>query len=166
MNDTAIIALKNGGLTVVDSDLFEWLNQWKWQPTPEGYACRYERVQKGKYKKIYLHSLINGTPQGLRTDHKNGIKLDNRRQNLRTADRFQNARNSVKHQRGKPSSQYKGVYWSKTENKWKACIRFNGKSKGLGTFVDEIEAAKAYNRCAKDIHGEFARLNPVPEHGN
>ncbi len=67
MSDTAIIPLTNHGYTIVDADLFEWLNQWKWYLSPEGYAFRYQKVRVGKFKKLYMHVAINQTPDGFRT---------------------------------------------------------------------------------------------------
>jgi hypothetical protein len=40
-----------------------------------------------------------------------------------------------------------------------AKIRYQGKRIWLGSFKDEIEAAKAYDEAAKKYHGEYARLN-------
>lgn len=58
-------------------------------------------------------------------------------------------------------SKYKGIYWDKENDKWRASICVNGKIKRLGRFVDEKEAALAYNGAAKKHHGEFAKLNEV-----
>jgi|SaaInlV_200m_DNA_2_1039689.scaffolds.fasta_scaffold11835_3 hypothetical protein len=33
----------------------------------------------------------------------------------------------------------------------------------LGSFDDEVEAAKAYNTAAKRLHGSFAQLNTFSE---
>jgi len=34
-------------------------------------------------------------------------------------------------------------------------IRMNGKKTHIGIFTDEIDAAKAYEDVAKEIHGEY-----------
>src|SRR6185369_2371777 len=160
MNDIAIIYLRNGGMTTVDADLHSWLNQWKWSLSPEGYAFRSERVCIGKFRKVYLHALINGTPQGQRTDHINLCRLDNRRSNLRTANAFQSNANMGKHKRGKVTSSYKGVWRTKT-GKWVSQIGANGKRHCLGTFSSETEAAKVWNEASKRLHGEFSRQNII-----
>jgi uncharacterized membrane-anchored protein len=56
-------------------------------------------------------------------------------------------------------SKYRGVSWRKTENKWIAQIRYDGKKHGLGCFEDEEEAARAYDRAARTKLGEKAQLN-------
>jgi hypothetical protein len=56
-------------------------------------------------------------------------------------------------------SKYKGVTFNKNRNKWTSSVFVNGKSIHVGTFTDEIEAAKAYDEAAKMYQGEFANLN-------
>jgi hypothetical protein len=56
-------------------------------------------------------------------------------------------------------SKYKGVYWEKRYRKWCAAIWFEGRNHYLGSFDVEIEAAKAYDRKAVELFGEFAYLN-------
>ncbi len=62
------IKLTQGKKVMVDDSDFEWLNQWKWQLSDNGYAIR-------RYKTTFrMHRLINNTPSGLFTDHINGNK--------------------------------------------------------------------------------------------
>lgn len=89
-------------------------------------------------------------------DHQDGDRTNNRWQNLRAATQNQNARNR-KSKTG--SSKYLGVYWHCIKKKWVAAIRSGGRSKYLGSFVDEADAARVYDNAARQIHGEFACPN-------
>jgi hypothetical protein len=85
---------------------------------------------------------------------------------LRLATPGENLANSKKTQcygGKKCSSIYKGVGWNKKDFKWHAKIMFQGKKIFLGCFVNEIEAAKAYNKAALEYFGEFARINQLEE---
>lgn len=163
MNNTGIIPLTNGGSTVVDCDLLPELTKKNWSRSPEGYACSIVGLgSRNHHKKIYLHRVINKTPEGSETDHINGDKLDNRRENLRTATRSENQRHARKKKRlGRSTSEFKGVYWSRRRNKWVAQIRYGGKTRSLGGFDLERDAAIAYNGAASLLFGDFALLNKV-----
>jgi hypothetical protein len=56
-------------------------------------------------------------------------------------------------------SNYRGVSWDKSRNKWVAEMQYDGKRHYLGHFEDEKEAARAYDRAARAQHGEKAQLN-------
>jgi hypothetical protein len=56
------------------------------------------------------------------------------------------------------SSLYRGVTWSKSRQKWKAAIKIDGKGKNLGGFLLEEDAARAYDRAAKDRHGRYVSI--------
>ena len=108
---------------------------------------------------IYCHGFV---PKFL--DHIDGDPSNNHIENLRDATLSQNQwnRKPNKSYNGEPvSSQFKGVSWDNRDNRWYAQIKVNGKSKHIGMFVSEIEAAKAYNRAALKDHPEFARLNII-----
>jgi hypothetical protein len=62
-------------------------------------------------------------------------------------------------------SGYKGVRFHSDKRgwvlskPWEARITINGKSQGLGHYSTKEEAAEAYNKKAKEVYGEFAKLN-------
>lgn len=62
------------------------------------------------------------------------------------------------------SSRYKGV--SRSGNKWCARIQSGFESNWIGTFDNEINAARAYDNAARQLHGEFAFLNFPKEKEN
>jgi len=90
-------------------------------------------------------------------DHINHNRSDNRRCNLRTCTQSQNMANRRKHKG--LSSKYKGVHWRKKEKRWRAQIRINYRTIYLGQFVDELDAATAYDITALKYFGEFTLPN-------
>lgn len=150
------IKLTQGKVAFVDDADFEWLNQWKWSllKTPNtSYA-----VRGHEGKAILMHRLILGLGTSkMLADHRDGNGLNNQRSNIRTATRCQNKCNAGSH-RGS-SSFFVGVSWHSSKKRWRSQIMFNKKSKHLGTFKDEKDAALAYNNAAIQMHGQFAKLN-------
>lgn len=111
-------------------------------------------------KKIYASRIIflwhyGWMPEFI--DHEDGDPENNLINNLRPATKRQNNTN-CKSLKGS-SSKYLGV--SYLRGKWQAKISFNYKQIYLGFYVNEIEAAKAYNVAAIKYHGEFANLNII-----
>lgn len=156
-----LIPLTRGQFAVVDDDDFDWLAQWKWHaqphPTAGFYANRYD--EEGRF--VAMHRLINGTPDGLLTDHRDGNGLNNQRHNLRAATPLQNMMN----RRGKRggTSRFKGAWLDRNPRNrkdWRAGIRINGKLKYLGRFHTEEEAGAAYAAAAAEHFGEFAQTEP------
>lgn len=143
------IVLSNGVETLVDDDIYEYLNQWKWYLNAWGYAIR----SKGNVT-IWMHRLINQTPEGFETDHINHNKLDNRRCNLRSVTSSQNKHNRPKYKNN--TSGYKGVSYDICHRIWKATIKFKCKKIHIGYYKDPLEASNAYQNKAKELFGEFA----------
>ena len=99
-------------------------------------------------------------------DHIDRNILNNTISNLREATRAQNRMNTekCKSKKGPPmSSQFKGVSWDKSREKWMSYIYIDYKRKHLGRFDSEIDAALAYNKTAIELFGEFACLNVFDE---
>lgn len=107
---------------------------------------------------IKLHRWVMDAPSGIIVDHINGDRHDLRKSNLRFATVAQNTWNSRPKKTKTRSSKYKGVC-KNASNKWQAGIKVNGKSKYLGQFVTEEQAAQAYDKAAKEAWGEFAYIN-------
>lgn len=151
--------------TIVDDQDYEWLNKWKWYAAYNKiynnfYVYRYDYVNK-KQKNVCMHRVILGiTDSKIFIDHIDHNTLNNQRSNLRECSQSKNLMNSKKPRRVKETSSiYKGVYFNKQNKKWYGQIYINNKRIHLGLFKKEIEAAKAYDKKAKELFGEFALLN-------
>ncbi len=118
----------------------------------------------GKQKYFLIHRLvaqefIDNSNNKLCVDHIDNDPSNNCINNLRWCSKKENAGNSLKQQN--TSSKFKGVYWFKRDQNWKAHIRIDGKLKHLGLFENEEDAAQAYNEAAKQYFQEYAKLNDV-----
>jgi hypothetical protein len=156
------IQLSQGKVAIVDDKDYEYLSKFKWYASYSRsgfYAVRSNR-QGQKPSHILMHRVILNAPLDKEGDHINGDTLDNRRCNLRLCSHSQNICNSRKPTDSKTSI-YKGVSLPKGYKRWKACIAINGRNKHLGFFSNELDAAKAYNKAAIELFGEFARLNVI-----
>lgn len=88
-------------------------------------------------------------------DHKDRNPLNNQFENLRPATASQNLANRGKYKTN--TSGYKGVSY----NKQKALYQVRVQRNHIGYFINVMDAARAYDRAAKRIFGEFAALNFV-----
>ena len=95
-------------------------------------------------------------------DHHDLNKINNKLDNLRLASESQNCANRIKQSLmlGKKClSSFKGVTKHKCSQKWVAAIGHNNRLLYIGSFHDEVEAAKAYDLEAVRLFGEYARTN-------
>jgi hypothetical protein len=153
------VPLNGGGTALVDVADRELIAGFEWKLWANGYVG----TQRGQMY-LYLHRLIAGAGSDDTVDHINQDPLDNRSVNLRICSRSQNSANrGPDRRRLGTSSRHKGVSLHKRSGKWRAYVHHAGRTKYLGTFELEDDAALAYNRAALDVWGEFARLNEVKE---
>ena len=123
----------------------------RWTLTAQGYA-----VAGGDLMHRAVAGLVKG--DGLYVDHINRDKLDNRRENLRVGTQALNCQN-LPSQRG--TSRYRGVSWDKAKGKWAACVMLDRRTRHLGRFDSEVEAAVAARRFRRE-HMPFAVEHPDP----
>lgn len=117
---------------------------------------------------LYMHRLIIGAGPDEQVDHWNSNGLDNQRHNLRIASYSQNRVNQGKQlsRSGRMStSQYKGVSWDKSRQKWIVAIGARDGHRSLGRYADEEQAARVYDAAALERWGQFARLNFPVDNG-
>lgn len=128
----------------------EHLGLFRWTLTSDGYAAR-AVVIDGRKRTLLMHREILGLAFGdpAQGDHRNGDRLDNRRDNLRVADALVNGQNKRSFQGS--SSSYRGVAWNKQHGRWAAYVTPEGKRVHLGYFDDEAEAA-AVAQTARASH--------------
>lgn len=146
--NTDYLPISRGLRVLLNKEDFEELSRFKWCAVIRSgipYAVRFVGA-----KALALHRVIMNAPDGLCVDHINHDSLDNRRENLRVCTRLENLRNR-RSKRG--VSQFQGV--SPSLGKWRVDIA----GRYVGTYSDEIVAAKAYDTAATEQYGQFANLN-------
>lgn len=148
----AFLELTNSSeLAIVDDGLEEVLSNFTWSLSNSGYVvANVAGVTSG------LHRIVMGIrlKRWLEVDHADCNKLNNQRANLRLCNRSQNLQNRPSYSK----TGFKGVY-SVPSGRYMASVPINRKSKYIGTYDTPEEAARAYDKAAKELHGEFARLN-------
>ena len=153
------IELTQGRVAVVDSEDYEELNKYNWQARVQTYTGLFRAKRSENKKEIDMAREIMNCPPGLEVDHINGDLLDNRKCNLRICTHGENMRNR-RLQRNNTSG-YRGVHYFKRDGRYVAYIYLNGRKIHIGSYKTDIDAAMAYNAHARDLHGEFARLNDI-----
>jgi len=112
----------------------------------EGYIyckVRYEKKQESVLGHRLAWYLYYGKLPFNYIDHIDGVKDNNKIDNLRDVTKAQNSLNRTK---------AKGVHWHKRVKKYCAQIQIKAKKTHIGYFDDEIDARKAYLEAKKKYH--------------
>lgn len=152
------IKLTNDNLQVlIDDEDFEKVNALKWflkKGRRTSYAC------STVIPHIRMHRFILGTSNG-DIDHKDGNGLNNKKNNLRFVNHFENARNTAVYRNNKVG--FRGVHFAKDRPRikpYRAMIQLNKRQKSLGYYDTAEKAAKAFDKAAKQYYGNFCgKLN-------
>lgn len=130
-----------------------------WNVAKRGYL-----VVRIKNKTLYAHRVAWAIHFGewpkRDIDHINRNPLDNRICNLRDCSRSVNIHNKLTEREF-----YRGVNKGKNCRRYTAKFTHNKKVYRLGVFESAVDAAKAYDKKARETHGEYAITN-FDENGN
>ena len=119
----------------------------------EGYvAIRFGGVGYRAHRIIYLWH-YGFIPKMI--DHINGVRADNRIENLRPCDAVTNQHNTVLNRTN--TSGVKGVYWVPKKLLWLARISHNKQRVYVGHYKTISEAQQSIEQKRNELHGEFAR---------
>jgi hypothetical protein len=154
-NDCRTIPLTKGYSAIVDAEDFDRVSEHSWCAEPGGGRTHNTMYAQARVngKLIRLHQFILGRISETIIDHKDRNGLNNQKSNLRRINnKAGNSHNSCIPRNN--TSGFKGVYFYKRGNKWKAQICYSGCRMGLGTFDDPISAAIK-------LFGDFANTNKM-----
>jgi hypothetical protein len=131
------ITLPNGEVVQVCDCHYYLVKDTKWH-LQRGYAIARGKADGGSTTIVFMHRVINNTPDGTITDHIDRNKLNNQCKNLRNASISLN--NSNRPPGATNTSSFTGVDWSKKDKVWRARIKHYGKEQSLGSISSLGEA--------------------------
>lgn len=146
-----------------DSGVFTWIKPSKeirnkdavgWIDNHGYRSLRINGKQHKAHRLAFLY--MTGTLPSQHTDHINGIRNDNRWDNIREASHSENMRNKAI--KNNNTSGFSGVNWVKSRCRWVATIGVGGKKTTIGYFVNLSDAVKA--RIESEV-----KYNYHPNHG-
>lgn len=119
-------------------------------PTVKGYlAMNINGTQYQAHRLAWLY--VYGYMPTEFIDHKNGVRSDNRIDNLREADYQKNVHNQTRAHCSNKTG-FLGVAFNKKLNKYGASITVDNKQRHLGVFCTPEEAHEAYLKAKRELH--------------
>lgn len=137
-----------------------WNAQYSGKPALTADCGQGYRVGAVLGRKVYAHRVAWALHYGVHPtliDHINGIRSDNRIENLRDVTATENARNACR--KSNNTSGVNGVSWNKQVGRWTAMITVDRKSKYLGLFdlLDDAIAARLAEQAKHEFHPNHGR---------
>jgi hypothetical protein len=135
-----------------DKEDFYKIKDYYWVISRSGYATSQSLMgARGQKTCSWMHRLVTNCPRKLEVDHKYGVTLDNRKENLVVCTHQENMQHRVRLTKDN-STGYTGVYRAK--KKWCARIDVNNVTHNLGTFPTIEEATDARKIAEKRLLNE------------
>jgi hypothetical protein len=141
--------INDSDYTLIDKEDLPIAESRKWHISWNGYVI-WRGVEHGVKKTKRLHRLIMGTPEGMDTDHINGVRHDNRKSNLRVVTRSENLHNK---------KEAAGFYYDKRRDCFYAEISVDNKKHFLGSFSNEKDAHNAYLKVKNGLQPKIGRIS-------
>ena len=159
LDDYGIISvtLANGVTFIADNDDENLIKRYKWFIGGNGYV-----VTNVNGKRKYLHKMIMGMDGSTIVDHIDRCKLDNRRINLRIANKSLNAANA-KLRCDNFITGHKNIKFNKRYNNYTVRVMRDGVTHYGGTYKYLCDAITAANSKRKELFGEFAYFDSYIE---
>lgn len=154
---THTVPLTKGQVAIISSESAELVGRYNWIAIPSrtGY---YAITWIGAARCESMHRMVMDAGPSQKVDHRDHNTLRNTIDNLRPATNRQNQQNRLPPKNSR--SGLKGVSRDKRDRRWRATITLpGGKRKSLGGYVDKFDAARAYDKAALELFGEFACTN-------
>ncbi len=142
---------------LVSPDDRDLVDQYPYSVSSFGYVI----VSMGSRDRQYaLHRVVaermyGPCPDGMVVDHVNRNRLDNRRENLRYVDRVLHSHNRTT----RSKNGYRGVEKNTTGGGYRGSIKKNGVRYRSSTYRTSEEAARWYDRKARELYGDDAVTN-------
>jgi hypothetical protein len=170
------IQTNKGEVILVGKKYLNELKKYTWMLDANGYAVtticimsRKESRETGisRSKSLKMHRLIYELSHNVNLkskehiDHIDRNKINNTVSNLRISGIGTSINQINVGLRKDNTTGFKGVIFRKRTNKYEAKISYRSKRIWLGAYEDIIDAAKAYNKKAKELFGNCCYLNKV-----
>ena len=143
---------KNDGYFLFDKEDYDKIKDYSWYKTEVGYI----RTHIDDTHSLFMHNLIYGEKNLRDIDHINRCKYDNRKSNLREANRGDNVINREPISTNK--SGVTGVNFLSSCGKWNARIMKDNIEYPLGIFENFDDAVKARRIAENELFGEYSYL--------